>query len=116
MASLPPRAREFLEPALTEGWTWEGVEERILTDFAQLWINDTAAVVTEYAIVWGEVHLHAWLGGGSLRGLLNLRPEIERYARDAGCVVCTIAGRPGWDRIFRPFGYVRRGDELELRL
>lgn len=57
--------------------------------------------------------IHVWLGGGSLEGLLSLRPHIERTARFWGCKTATINGRLGWDRALKPFGYRRVGDELE---
>jgi hypothetical protein len=116
MASPPPRAREFLEPALAGDWTWEDVEARINADLAQLWVHPEGAIVTEHVVTGEETCLHVWLGGGSLRALLILKPEIERFARDAGCAAITINGRTGWDRVLRRSGYVRRGDELEFRL
>jgi hypothetical protein len=112
--SLPASVRGWLEPALDpdEEWTWADVERRLTDNTAQLWLGSGCAMLTELF----PANIHVWLGGGSLKGLLELRPHVERTARFWGCERATIAGRLGWDRVLRPFGYVRTGDELEKRL
>lgn len=102
----------MLEPALVDGDTWEEVEARIHAKTAQLWFGDACAFVTE---IWGE-DIHVWLAGGRLKGLMDLRPRIEETARYWGLKKVTLKGRLGWDRLLKPFGYVRNGDELEKRL
>lgn len=111
---LPDNARAFLEPALDPGepFVWGDVEARIEANTAQLWMGQGCALVTEIV----DDDIHVWLGGGSLRGLLDLRPRVEETARFWGCKRVTINGRPGWDRLFQPFGYARNGDELEKTL
>lgn len=107
-------ARALLEPALTDGETWDDVLERLKARTAQLWFSrdDGAAMVTE---LFGDC-IHVWLGGGRLRSLLDLRPSVEATARYWGLKRATIAGRPGWNRALRRCGYVRKGDELEKML
>ncbi len=109
--SLPASVRGWLEPALDpdEEWTWADVERRLTDNTAQLWLGSGCAMVTEYD---GDC-IHVWLGGGDLPGLLALRPHVEREARSKGYRTATINGRLGWDRVLRPFGYVRKGMELE---
>lgn len=114
MSLLPANARAFLEPALDpeETFTWADVEARILTSTAQLWTGDDCAMLTE---IVGDA-IHVWLGGGSLEGLLSLRPHVERTARFWGLKRATINGRLGWDRVLKHHGYARNGDELEKSL
>lgn len=114
MSSLPAHVRPLLEPALDprEALTWDDVEDRLLNRKAQLWLGDGCAMVTE---IYGDT-IHVWLGGGTLRGLLELRPKVEAWARAVGCVAATIETRPGWSRVLRRFGFERRGDELEKTL
>lgn len=69
-------------------------------------------MVTE---IWGDC-IHVWLGGGSLKGLLRLRPRVEDTARFWGLKKATINGRQGWARVLARHGYVLRGDELEKML
>lgn len=104
----------LLAPALDpeETFTWCDVETRIRNGTAQLWFGDGCAMVTELF----PDEIHVWLGGGSLSGLLNLRPRVEETARFWGCKRATINGRLGWDRVLKPQGYTRNGDELEKTL
>lgn len=113
-SSLPGTARRWLEPALDpeQPFTWADVEARVLNNTAQLWLTDDCAMVTELI---GDA-IHVWLGGGSLRGLLTLRPRVEETARFWGFKRATIQGRPGWARALRAHGYRERGDELEKML
>ena len=111
MSSLAS-ARLLLEPALVDGETWANVEARLKENTAQLWFGEDCAFLTE---IWGE-DIHVWLAGGSLNGLLALRPKIEDTARYWGLKRVTLKGRPGWNRVLKTCGYVRNGDELEKKL
>lgn len=114
MSRLPDGARRLLEPALDAGETfiWADIEARIKADTAQLWLGEGCAMLTE---IVGDA-IHVWLGGGSLSGLLILRPQVEETARFWGCKRATINGRLGWDRVLKPHGYRRNGEELEKTL
>lgn len=83
---------------------------------AMLWPGEDGALVTQCVITPEGRFLHCWLGGGALETLLALRPGVEAWGRTMGCEFASIEGRKGWDRVFRPFGYVRVGDELRKRL
>lgn len=111
MSSQPASVRALLEGALDpdEDFEWSDVERRLDEGTARLWQGPGCAMVTEYD---GDC-IHVWLGGGTLDGLLALRPFVEREARWRGCKTATINGRLGWDRVLKPFGYVRKGMELE---
>lgn len=112
MSSPLASARALLEPALIDNDTWAEVEARLKAKTAQLWLGEGCAMVTE---LWGDC-IHVWLGGGSLRGLLTLRPKVEATARHWGMKRATINGRLGWARALKRCGYVRQGDELEKML
>lgn len=112
MRSPLDSARGWLEPALTDGDTWAEVLDRLKEDTAQLWFGDGCAMVTE---IWGP-DFHVWLAGGSLRGIMELRPRVEETARFWGLRKITIGGRPGWNRVLRRHGYTLNGDVLEKML
>ena len=43
--------------------------------------------------------------------------DIERWAKQTqGCRLMQPIARPGWERVFKPFGYVRTHSILEKRL
>lgn len=112
MRSPLDNARAWLEPALTDGETWADVLARLKENTAQLWFGDGCAMLTE---IWGP-DFHVWLAGGSLRGIMELRPRVEETARFWGLKRVTINGRRGWDRALKKCGYVRAGEELEKML
>ena len=50
----------------------------------------------------------AWLAGGDLEGIRKMTPEIEAWARRAGCHRAAVnAGRLGWTKVLK--GYRERG-------
>ena len=111
--------RDLLEPALAHAGdhTWADVEARLEANTAQLWLHPNperpeAAIVTE---IWGGC-LHVWLGGGSLKGLLRLRPRLEEWGRAVGLKRITGAGRDGWKRARQRHDYRWTGTELEKTL
>lgn len=112
--NAPAAARRVLEPALDpdEPFTWADIEARLQANTAQLWLGEGCAMLTELF----PDEIHVWLGGGRLLGLLKLRPQVEETARFWGCKRATINGRLGWDRVLKPYGYRRVGDELEKTL
>jgi hypothetical protein len=103
MPLSPASVETLLRPALEPGQEWSEVIDRIQQGHAQLWLGENAAVVTE---IVGDA-LHAWLGGGDLTELQEMRPLIEQAGREWGCKRATVSGRLGWDRAFKPHGYVR---------
>ena len=106
--------RGHLEPALdpTETLTWADVARKVEAGEANVWRGHDCAMVTEPE----GLTLHVWLGGGSLKGLLKLRPWAEEYARELGFKRVTINGRPGWERLLKRWGYAMHNGLLEKML
>jgi len=83
---------------------------------AQLWVGETAAMVTQCVDEPAGRSLHVWLAGGDLAEILRLKPGVEAWGRAQGCSRVTLNGRKGWARVLRPLGFVIVGDELVRRL
>ncbi len=81
----------------------------ILDGRAQLWCGEACAGVTE---IGGDNRLHILLAGGSLAGLLAMRPDVEAFARAMGCRAVYLSGRRGWRRVFPRFGYAFDGEDM----
>lgn len=81
----------------------------ILGGRAQLWCGEDCAGITEIA---PDNRLHILLAGGSLHGLLAMRPDVEAFARALGCRAVYLSGRKGWRRIFLRFGYAFDGEDM----
>jgi hypothetical protein len=85
--------------------TLEDVAVEVLRGDAQFWPFERCAVVTEILYYPRKKTLHFWLCGGDLKQLLEVRPHIEVWGKAQGCSEATLAGRPGWRRVLRGFGY-----------
>lgn len=106
---------DWLRPALGDATVEELIAE-LGSGAAQLWLGETAALVTQLVGDGADRSVHIWLAGGGLQGVLSLRPGLEAWARGQGCQSITIDGRPGWRRVLRPFGYRMAGRELKRSL
>lgn len=109
----------WLEPALKAGGdrdSREEIELLIEAGRAQLWVGDGGALVTQLVKAGDRRFVHAWLGGGALRALLDMRGGVEAWGRAMGCTHASIDGRAGWGRVFGRCGYVREDGELRKAL
>ena len=112
------RCRAWIDAALSiDGEaTPDEVLSEILAGRAQLWPGEDACVVTQCVLGPAGASIHAWAGGGTLAGMVALRPGIEAWGRSMGATWATIDGRPAWDRLYGPFGYERAEGVLRKRL
>jgi hypothetical protein len=73
---------------------------------AQFWPFSRSAMVS---LIFDEPQaksLHQWLIGGDLGQVLGeMRETIEAWARAQGCTRLLGAGRRGWERVLKPYGY-----------
>lgn len=97
------RLREPIESALKYSagtHTIEDVAQGVSDGRFQIWNHHNSAVITEI-IVYPQVKvLHYFLAGGNLDELKSMRPVIESWAKQLGCVRVTLAGRKGWEKTF----------------
>lgn len=100
------RAQPWLEAALAHGQDthgWDDVLMAVATGKAQFWPGETAAIVTEILDHPRCRALHIWLAGGNMDELLQMLPDIERWATEQGCKSVTITGRRGWQRVLQDY-------------
>jgi hypothetical protein len=103
------RCTPWIKGALTYArgaFLLEDVRAAVERGDAQFWPGANSAVVTEVQTFPRLKSLHFWLVGGELPELLNrLRPAIEFWGILQGCTGFSTAGREGWQRAMRPYGY-----------
>ena len=87
----------------------------LANDRAMLWPGARCALVTRITQD-PERTIHVWLGGGDLQEMVEMRAGIEAVGRLMGCTAATIAGRKGWERVFRAHGFERIDDMLRKAL
>jgi hypothetical protein len=79
----------------------------LLSGGAQLWTGEQAALVTEIrTFPTGATAICVLVAAGEIGEIVDrLRPEAERWAREAGCGLAIVESRGGWQRALRPHGY-----------
>jgi hypothetical protein len=50
-------------------------------------------------------HFHVFMAGGDLQALIDLHDDMLSLAQALGCSRATIAGRAGWERVFKGQGW-----------
>lgn len=103
-------------PLKRGGYGWGELEDSLADGRSQLWLTvsgrfrePVAAMVTR---IDGDT-LEVWLAGGAV--LSTSVPFLEtaiEASKQAGTTNGRITGRKGWERILKPFGWRREGDEL----
>jgi len=112
-ARLAPLIAEAV--ALGAETTTEAALAEVLSGRAQLWPGEGSFLITQCVQADdGTRAIHAWLGGGILSELAELRPGVEAFGRAMGAQFATIDGRPGWRRFYEKAGY-RLDDDGVLR-
>ncbi len=96
----------MLEPALAADETWEEAVKEHQAGRASIWLGPDCTLLTQAN---GDT-LHVWLGGGSLKGLMMLRPWAENHAREMGFKRLTLRGRRGWSRLLKRHGW--KGEDM----
>ena len=85
--------------------TYEDVVNGISNQSMIFWPGKESFIITELNKFPQKRSLHLFLSAGNLDELGKMRPAIEDFASKAKCDFITIAGRPGWERLGKKFGY-----------
>lgn len=97
------RCRPYLEPACSDGWTIDAVENEVRQQRATFWPMPNSAAVTQIAAYPNGKVLRVWLAGGDLDELTHFLPAGENYARTQGCIAVEMEARPGWERVLKDY-------------
>jgi len=102
------RCRPWIEAALKySGGThaFEDVAEAVEEGTMQLWPAPRGCIVTEVLAFPRKKVVNVFLGGGELEQLVDMHDSIAEWGRQNGCNAATIAGRPGWQRVYKSRGW-----------
>lgn len=95
------------------GDNWAEVVSDLDTGKAQLWLTVEDEPVAAMVTRRDGSTLEVWLAGGAV--LSGSVPHLEtaiKAAKADGATNGRIDGRKGWERVLRPYGWRRDGDEL----
>lgn len=123
VAAIPPEMvtqfwatiQPFIAKALEHGW--QEYSELELCEWAKngevlflvFYNNDRLFGVASLMMITRAKHKECvgmLCGGDEINEWLDIMVEsVEKLAKEQGCEVCTIVGRPGWTRMFKKYGY-----------
>ena len=116
--------KKLLEPAVETAkgkMTLKDVYEYIKKDIYSLWVvmeeTKIVAVVTTRVIQYPESRALAldFIGGKRMKHWLpKAQKVINKFARDNGCIRIESHGRPGWEKMWKEYGYKKRFVFYEL--
>ena len=104
----PERTRELLAQAVakTPDYTVEDIEGFIASGACALWTEGDSVMVTEFVISPRLATLHVFLAAGSWKDIALLKPKVEEWAKQQGCDMIGLTGRPGWGRLLPDYKLV----------
>lgn len=93
-------------------------EEDIYTDLMtkdmQLWVMDSACVVTQIQVYpRAKICVIVLCGGSGMGGWVDGIREIEEWAKAEGCDAMKVHGRSGWEKVLNRYGYERSAIVLQ---
>jgi hypothetical protein len=78
----------------------EMVKGAVMNGSCQLFFHPQGAVVTLVDRFEKKRSLRVWLAGGAMEAMEAILPNVEQFAREAGCEQLLFQGRSGWQRTF----------------
>ena len=95
------RCREQLEPVLERDRThkWRDILLGLNSGQMQLWEFEKSCGVTLIQDYPRCRVLCLFVAAGDLQDILSHEEEITEFARDVGCELLEVCGRPGWSKV-----------------
>ena len=96
----PERIRELLAQAAgkTPDYSVDDLERLIADGSCALWVEGDSIMLTEFVISPRLATLHVFLAAGNWNDIALLKPKVEEWAKEQGCDMVGLTGRPGWGR------------------
>jgi hypothetical protein len=119
MTPAQQRIIDRISTALDQGGSthsWEDVLQAVSEERAQWWAHRNSVVVTQVKQHPRLRELNVWVVAGDIADCIALRPSIEAWALDQGCVRAVGTGRHGWMRPAAAMGFQPVGVEYEMLL
>jgi len=102
------RCQKWIEDALEySGGTHETIDvfHGIIEGRMQLWPAPEGCLVTEIIKYPRKTVLHIFLAGGKLEQLTDMHSDVVGWGKQQGCTALTLAGRRGWEKALKNFGW-----------
>ena len=102
------RCREWIESALAfSGGTHEfsDIVEGIHSLRYQFWAAERGCAVTEIIVYPRKRVLHVFLAGGEMDQILDMESSAAEFARQQNCHGMSLAGRKGWSKVLKDYGW-----------
>jgi hypothetical protein len=102
------RCREWIESALDKGGNTHSfihIVDGVISGNMQLWSGPKGCAVTEIVVYPNKKVLHVFLAGGKLEQITDMHEDAVKWGKAQGCVGMSLAGRPGWKKALKEFGW-----------
>lgn len=103
------RHRHHIEAALEyaqHSHTFDDIVAMVMHGHLRLWSLPNSVMLTEVITYPRYKTYHVFLGGGDLQEILDMHPQVEQAAREAGCSKLSVTGRHGWKKALQAHGWV----------
>lgn len=111
--------KTWLDPALEAGGnthTFADVITAVIAGEMQLWQGPKGAAVTCVYDYPRKRIIHFFLAGGEMEQVLDFQTSVAAWGKSQGCTEMTLAGRIGWGRVLKPYGWQRRGEIMGVSI
>ena len=113
------KLKRWLDPALDVGGnthTFADIITAVMAGEMQLWQGPKGAAVTLILSHPQKRLIHFFLAGGEMEQVLDFQDSVAAWGKAHGCTEMTLAGRVGWSRVLKPFGWERQGEFIGVSI
>ena len=89
----------------TNSHTFDYVCARVLSGSADLYEFPNSVIIMEKSVYPNHSVYHGFIAAGDLQEILDAHPLIEEEAKKRGCEYLSIAGRKGWEKPMKKYGW-----------
>lgn len=113
------RHRTRINEALAYGddaYSFDDIAEGVLSGRFYLHSLPNSLIILEIIQYPRMKALHGFLAAGDLEEILAAVPELEKAATQLGCSHASVAGRPGWKKVYENLGWSQAAVVMSKRL
>ena len=102
------RCEKWIQDALDVGGNthdFRHIVDSVISGHMQLWAGEKGCAVTEIVVYPNKKVLHVFLAGGEMQQITDMEEDAVKWAKAQGCSGMTLAGRFGWKKVLKDYGW-----------
>jgi len=84
---------------------FEDVADAVLEGRMQMWVCNSSIAITEIINYPRKRVLHVFIGSGKREDLFEMLDSAWEWGQSMGCTSMTLAGRKGWTKLMKKYGF-----------